>query len=125
MHPIRDTKMPAGSPIFVNRFRVMEERKVSAVRYLDKPKITLLQLDKPTALDAANRVRYVPARGDKPAPPVNWRGGYSRARERDTDHPKSTALSMQPVSSLGARWQETAFPISSVPSSAFAIRPTR
>lgn len=123
MAPLANTAMPGGSLAFVNRDRSILQRRVAAGRYLDKPKITLLQLSKPTALDAANRVRYVPPMRDKPAPPVPWRGGIMRAIERNVDHPKSNAVSMQPVSTLGARWQMTQFPISSVPSSARATSP--
>jgi hypothetical protein len=123
MAPIRDTAMIPRPTTVLNKRRTFEERTVNAKRFLDKPKITLLQLDKPTALDAANRVRFKPARFDKPAPPVPWNGGYHRTRERDSDYPKSTAVSMQPIVTPGSRWQGTQFPISSVPSSATARLP--
>jgi len=121
MEPIRFSAMPPAPTPTANKRRTLNERMVNAEKFLAKPRITLLQLDKPTALDAANRVRYRPAVGDKPAPPVNWNGGYWRVRERDTDHPKNTAVSMKPISTLESRWQKTQLPTSSVPSSA-AVR---
>ena len=123
MAPVRNAAMLPLAFTVARKQKKQDERVIRAKRTLDKPKITLLQLDKPTALDAANRVRYRPTMYGKPAPPVPWNGGYHRTRERDVDYPKSTAVSMLPIANQAARWQSTQFPISSVPSSATARLP--
>ncbi len=105
MAPLWNQPMPPKT-IAASRARTIAETKVQAARFLQKPRITLLQLSKPHALDAAKSLRGRP--GDrftgKPGPPVDFQGGYSRVFERNRAYPKDTSVAMKPLAPVGVQW---------------------
>lgn len=109
MAPIAGTKMLAVNYLTAKRERTRQERIIGAGRFLDKQPISLLQLDQPTSLDAANRMRYRPGAYGKPAPPVPWEGGQRHERDRDINFPLRTDRPMMPIATMRQRWQLTPF----------------
>lgn len=98
MAPLQNFVMPPRT-LGSNKSRTRLETSIQAARFLRKPSISLLQLGKPLSRDAAFSLRGRPAErfSGKPAPPVDFQGGFSRVRETNIAYPKDTSVSMQPV----------------------------
>jgi len=113
MAPLARAAMP---PRTINsvRGRTVAETRIQAARFQFKPRITLLQLEKPRAFDAAFslRGRIADRFTGKPAPPVDYQGGFSRVFERNRAYPKDTSLAMQPIAPIGVRNWATSLPTS-------------
>jgi hypothetical protein len=125
MEPLAETSMARAPYTTYRDRRNHAERTIQAQRFLmTKEKISLLQLHKPAARDAATSLRWKPGTVEKPAPPVPYLGGFTRIFERNFAYPKDTTLSMEPIETLGTRWpKETQLPNFSAQSSALFARP--
>jgi hypothetical protein len=113
MAPLINSPMPPRDISQHQTARKHAEHAIQATRFLAKEKITLLQLNKPRALDAAKSLKWKPGVPgiNKPAPPSPYIGGFTRIWERNIAYPKDTqGLSMKPVSTLGSRWPKTPLP---------------
>lgn len=104
MAPLANSAMlPMPTTIF-QRARNHAERRIQAERFLSKERISLLQLSKPAARDAATSLKWKPGTVDKPAPPSPYTGGFTRIFERNISSPKDTTVTMQPMETLESRW---------------------